>query len=108
MGKYKAAFDGLGYSFQQILREAPSALNIQQFFLAISNNIPLFMDQLEGYKKKQVEIAESLRIMEAEGKKGTEEYAKLAANVEGWGKHLLRSLLSWQTAIIAITFIIQF
>ncbi|MBQ2292496.1 MAG: hypothetical protein II245_02345 [Bacteroidaceae bacterium] len=52
------------------------------------------MDQLEGYKKKQQEIAESLKIMEDEGKKATEEYKKLASNVEGWGSHLVKSLLS--------------
>ena len=107
VGKYTAAFDGLGYSFQQILREAPSALNIQQFFLAISNNIPLFMDQLEGYNKKQEEIKESLRLLKEEGKEATEEYKKLANNVESWGKHLLKNIVSWQTAIIAITMVIR-
>jgi len=49
VGKYRAAFDGLGYSFMQIMREAPSALNFDQFLLAISNNIPIFMDQAKSY-----------------------------------------------------------
>ena len=108
VGKYKAAFDGLGYSFQQILREAPSALNIQQFFLAISNNIPLFMDQLDGYNKKQKEIKEELKRLEDQGQKASDAYKDLSKSVEGWGKHLLKNVVSWQTAIIAITMLIRY
>ena len=108
VGKYKAAFDGLGYSFQQILREAPSALNIQQFFLAISNNIPLFMDQLDGYNKKQKEIKDELKRLEDQGQKSSEAYKDLSKSVEGWGKHLLKNIVSWQTAIIAITMLIRY
>lgn len=46
VGNYKLAYDGLGASVQQILREAPSAANsINTFFLAISNNLPQFFDE---------------------------------------------------------------
>ena len=72
VGKYRAAFDGLGYSFQQILREAPSALNLNQFFLAISNNVPMFLDQLKAFKEDQAEIKANLATMT----KGTAEYAE--------------------------------
>ena len=107
VGKYSAAFDGLGFSFQQILREAPSALNIQQFMLAISNNIPLFMDQLDRYKVKQQEIKAELEKMRVAGQAGTKDFELLSKQVEGWGKHLLRSFLSWQTVIIAVTFLLR-
>lgn len=37
----------LGFAFQQVLREAPSAaIGIQTFFLAISNNLPILIDEL--------------------------------------------------------------
>lgn len=90
VGKYRAAFDGLGYSFQQILREAPSALNLNQFFLAISNNIPMFLDQLKAYRAEQDEIKASLSEM-TEGTKG---YAEQLGKVESVGKKLGKTLIS--------------
>lgn len=96
VGKYRAAFDGLGYSFQQILREAPSALNLNQFFLAISNNIPMFIDQLEAFKNEQKEIQANLRQMT----KGTAEYAEQLGKVESVGKKLGKVLVSWQSLVL--------
>lgn len=96
VGKYRAAFDGLGYSFQQILREAPSALNLNQFFLAISNNIPMFLDQLKSFKNEQAEIKANLATMT----KGTAEYAEQLGKVESVGKKLGRTLMSWQTLVL--------
>ncbi len=96
VGKYRAAFDGLGYSFQQILREAPSALNLNQFFLAISNNIPMFLDQLKAFKNDQAEIKANLATMT----KGTAEYAEQLGKVESVGKKLGRTLMSWQTLVL--------
>lgn len=96
VGKYRAAFDGLGYSFQQILREAPSALNLNQFFLAISNNIPMFLDQLESYKAEQAEIKANLDQMT----KGTKEYAEQQEKVVSVGKKLGQVLISWQSLVL--------
>lgn len=96
VGKYRAAFDGLGYSFQQIIREAPSALNLNQFFLAISNNIPFFVDQLKAFKDEQKEIKANLASMT----EGTKEYAEQQAKQMSVGKKLMDSILSWQTAIL--------
>lgn len=96
VGKYRAAFDGLGYSFQQILREAPSALNLNQFFLAISNNIPMFLDQLKAFKNEQAEIKANLRQMT----KGTAEYAEQLGKVETVGKKLGKVLVSWQSLVL--------
>lgn len=96
VGKYRAAFDGLGYSFQQILREAPSALNLNQFFLAISNNIPMFLDQLKAFKNEQAEIKANLATMT----KGTAEYAEQLGKVESVGKKLGKVLVSWQSLVL--------
>lgn len=96
VGKYRAAFDGLGYSFQQILREAPSALNLNQFFLAISNNIPMFLDQLKAFKNEQAEIKANLATMT----KGTAEYAEQLGKVETVGKKLGKVLVSWQSLVL--------
>ena len=96
VGKYRAAFDGLGYSFQQILREAPSALNLNQFFLAISNNIPMFLDQLKSYKAEQAEIKANLDQMT----KGTKEYAEQQEKVVSVGKKLGQVLISWQSLVL--------
>lgn len=103
VGKYRAAFDGLGYSFQQILREAPSALNLNQFFLAISNNIPQFLDQLKAFQAEQAEIKANLDTMT----KGTKEYAEQLAKVETVGKKLGRTLMSWQTLVLVGLMIIR-
>ena len=96
VGKYRAAFDGLGYSFQQILREAPSALNLNQFFLAISNNIPMFLDQLKAFKNEQAEIKANLANMT----QGTAEYAEQLGKVESVGKKLGKVLISWQSLVL--------
>ena len=96
VGKYRAAFDGLGYSMQQILREAPSALNLNQFFLAISNNIPMFLDQLKAFKQEQDEIKKNLEEMT----EGTQEYMEQQEKQMSVGKKLLTSILNWQTAVL--------
>lgn len=96
VGKYSAAFDGLGYSFQQILREAPSALNLNQFFLAISNNIPQFLDQLKAFNAEQKAIKDNLATMT----KGTAEYAEQLGKVESVGKKLGKVLISWQSLVM--------
>lgn len=96
VGKYRAAFDGLGYSFQQILREAPSALNLNQFFLAISNNIPMFLDQLKAFNEEQKAIKANLDQMT----EGTKEYAEQLSKVESVGKKLGRTLVSWQSLVL--------
>ncbi len=63
VGNYASGFTGLNQSFGQLARELPAlAINVQTFFLAISNNLPIFFDQL---KQTKLEIA----AMRAEGLK---------------------------------------
>lgn len=48
VGNYKQAFDGLGFSISQVARELPSlAISTNTFFLAISNNIPIVIDEIQ-------------------------------------------------------------
>lgn len=75
-------FNGLHNSIQQIAREMPTlAMGPQMFFLAISNNLPIFTDELARARKEYDELLKS-------GKKGTPVW-----------KQVLSSLFSWQTAM---------
>ena len=54
VGNYASAYNGLGNSIQQILRETPSAaVSLNTFFLAISNNLPMFFDELAKINEEQ-------------------------------------------------------
>lgn len=47
VGNYQSAFNGLNVSVSQIVRELPSAtMGANMFFLAISNNIPMLVDEI--------------------------------------------------------------
>lgn len=75
-------FNGLHNSIQQMAREMPSlAMGPQTFFMAISNNLPVFTDELARAKKEYKALVDS-------GKEG----------VPVW-KQILKSLFSWQTAL---------
>jgi hypothetical protein len=51
VGNYKSAYDGLGVSISQLAREMPAFANsIQTGFMAISNNLPMFFDELQKIK----------------------------------------------------------
>lgn len=52
VGDYTKAFNGLSIATQQVLREMPTLANsFQQFFIAISNNVPIFVDNLQAVAK---------------------------------------------------------
>jgi len=73
-------YNGLNVSIQQIARELPSlAMGPQMFFLAISNNLPIFTDELARARKEY-------DVLVASGQKG----------VPVW-KQVLSSIGSWQT-----------
>jgi len=72
-------------SMQQIARELPSlAMGPQMFFLAISNNIPMFTDALSSAHQEYEALTKA-------GKKATPVW-----------KQVLSSLFSWQTALAAL------
>ena len=83
VGNYASSWNGLNVQTQQLLRELPSlTMSFNQFFLAISNNLPMFVDELKRAN-------EEFKRMKAEGQ----------AAVPVW-KQLLGSLFSWQSALV--------
>lgn len=78
VGNYEKAFNGLSIATQQVLREMPTLANsLQQFFIAISNNVPIFVDNLKAVQKATGSWVTAM-------------------------KGVLSSLFSWQTALLVI------
>lgn len=78
VGDYSKAFNGLSIATQQVLREMPTLANsMQQFFIAISNNVPIFVDNLKAVQK---ETGSWVTAMKA----------------------VLSSVFSWQTALLVV------
>ena len=78
VGDYTKAFNGLSIATQQVLREMPTLANsLQQFFIAISNNVPIFVDNLMA-----VQRATGSWVVAMKG--------------------VLTSLFSWQTALLVV------
>lgn len=78
----KNRFNGLHNSIQQIAREMPSlAMGPQMFFMAISNNLPIFADEVARARKEYDDMIKT-------GQKGTPVW-----------KQIVSSLFSWQTAL---------
>ena len=88
VGNYASAakgFSPLTFQVQQLAREMPSlTVSLQQFFLAISNNVPMFVDEL----KRATAANKALR---SEGK----------ATIPVF-RQVISSIVSWQTAIVLI------
>ncbi len=60
VGNYKSAYNGLGNSVQQLSREMPAFANsMQTGFMAISNNLPIFFDEIQKLKQANVELVAS-------------------------------------------------
>lgn len=87
VGNYAKSWDGLGMSVSQVVRELPAAaVSLNTFFLGISNNIPIVIDEI----KKVREQNEKLR---AEGKP--------TVSVT---KQIVSALFSWQTALVVVLY----
>ncbi len=83
VGNYASHWNGLNMSIQQLARELPSlSVGANTFFLAISNNLPNFVDEL---KKAQTEY----NNLKKAGQSATPVF-----------KQVLGSLVSWQTALV--------
>ena len=77
------SFNGLTMSTQQLVRELPAAtMGLNTFFLAISNNLPIFADQVKAASAANRELV-------AQGKP-----------VKSVFSQILSSLASWQTALV--------
>lgn len=82
VGNYTSAWNGLGNAINQLTREAPAfAVSLQTGFLAISNNIPILIDEIARIRNENAALRN-------EGVKG----------VPVW-KQLAKSVLSWNTLL---------
>ena len=90
VGNYSSAFNGLGMSIQQVARELPAAtMGVNMFFLAISNNLPIFFDEVQKARKEYAAYIEEL-------KKGNTEVQKVAPV---W-KQIISGVFSLNTALV--------
>lgn len=90
VGNYSSAFNGLGMSIQRIARELPAAtMGVNMFFLAISNNLPIFFDEVQKARKEYAAYIEEL-------KKGNTEVQKVAPV---W-KQIISGVFSLNTALV--------
>ena len=85
VGHYQKTWDGLGISVSQVVRELPAAaVSLNTFFLGISNNIPMLVDEINRLRAQN-------KLLQAEG--------KATVNVT---KSIVKALFSWNTALVVI------
>lgn len=85
VGNYTKAWNGLNVATSQVIRELPAAaVGINTFFLGISNNIPILVDEIN-----KVRAANKLAI--AEGKPTTSVIGEITG-----------ALFNWQTALVIL------
>lgn len=85
VGHYQKTWDGLGISISQVVRELPTvAVSLNTFFLGISNNIPMVVDEINRLRKQN-------ELLAAEGKE------QISVT-----KSVVKSLFSWNTALVVL------
>lgn len=85
VGHYQRTWDGLGISISQVVRELPAAaVSLNTFFLGISNNIPMVVDEINRLRAQN-------KLLQAEGK----------ATVSVTGS-IVKALFSWNTVLIIL------
>lgn len=85
VGHYQRTWDGLGISISQVVRELPAAaVSLNTFFLGISNNIPMVVDEIKRLRRQN-------ELLRAEGKE--------TVSVT---KSIVKSLFSWNTALVVL------
>ena len=82
VGNYASGWNGLANSVNQLTREAPAFANsLNTGFMALSNNIPILIDEIDNLKIKNQELAAS---------------GKPTVSVT---QSIISAFFSWQTAI---------
>lgn len=85
VGHYQKTWDGLGISVSQVVRELPAAaVSLNTFFLGISNNIPVVVDEINRLRAQN-------KLLQAEGK------ATVSVT-----KSIVKALFSWNTILVVI------
>lgn len=85
VGHYQRTWDGLGISISQVVRELPAAaVSLNTFFLGISNNIPMVVDEINRLRAQN-------KALQAEGK----------ATVDVT-RSIVKALFSWNTVLVVV------
>lgn len=85
VGHYQKTWDGLGISISQVVRELPAAaVSLNTFFLGISNNIPMVVDEINRLRAKN-------KLLQAEGK------ATVSVTYS-----IVKALFSWNTVLVVL------
>lgn len=85
VGHYQKTWDGLGISISQVVRELPAAaVSLNTFFLGISNNIPMVVDEIKRLRRQN-------ELLAVEGKK--------QISVTG---SIVKALFSWNTVLVIL------
>ena len=85
VGHYQKTWDGLGISISQVVRELPAAaVSLNTFFLGISNNIPMVVDEIKRLRRQN-------ELLAAEGK----EQISITRSI-------VKSLFSFNTALVVL------
>lgn len=85
VGHYQKTWDGLGISISQVVRELPAvAVSLNTFFLGISNNIPMVVDEIKRLRRQN-------ELLAAEGK----EQISITRSI-------VKSLFSFNTILVVL------
>lgn len=85
VGHYQKTWDGLGISISQVVRELPAAaVSLNTFFLGISNNIPVVVDEIKRLRKQN-------ELLAAEGKE------QISVT-----RSIVKSLFSFNTTLVVL------
>lgn len=83
VGHYQKTWDGLGHSVTQVVRELPAAaVSLNTFFLGISNNVPMVIDEINRLRAANKALA-------AEGKPTVSITKQLVSSLMGWNTWLV-------------------
>lgn len=85
VGHYQKTWDGLGISISQVVRELPAAtVSLNTFFLGISNNIPIVVDEINRLRRQN-------ELLAAEGKE------QISVT-----RSIVKSLFSFNTILVVL------
>ena len=85
VGHYQKTWDGLGISISQVVRELPAAaVSLNTFFLGISNNIPIVVDEIKRLRRQN-------ELLAAEGKE------QISVT-----RSIVKSLFSFNTTLVVL------
>ena len=85
VGHYQKTWDSLGISISQVVRELPAvAVSLNTFFLGISNNIPMVVDEIKRLRRQN-------ELLAAEGKE------QISVT-----RSIVKSLFSFNTVLVVL------